>query len=416
MQSSITFDDVLASATKFGCVLVPDYKKVRDLKKLNPKSAFDTTYIPLLFRHINGKNMKVKIKFSEQMIASGAKIPQGGDEDGIAKYLNISFMQLKREDIEGGDYMPKVKKTEAEQTKENTRISDNIDRYMENNIKFLKVLDIIDTSYKTICDELKEKEKSFDFRIKKDRKQTDIVVYSMKQSTRLNKDTNEDEKLETPIYRLKIPVCKKDGRIGIWSNYDSKFKPTVFDARKMTKKNNYQPVPAKVKTDGKLRDLDVNNASSFIVYKSLVGGTISFECIVASKFGLSLSNSFYDLYVFRHKAKVVTQTISKEEILAMRGGEEEEDDESDAEVEPDNKVDDEEEEDDDEQENEQEPHDSDDDDNDDSQDISLANSNLSNSIVVSENPEAIAETINIETNNIEVKKAPAKSRKKKSAE
>ena len=64
MQSSITFDDVLASATKFGCVLVPDYEKVRDLKKLNPKSALDTTYIPILFRHINGKNMKVKINLN----------------------------------------------------------------------------------------------------------------------------------------------------------------------------------------------------------------------------------------------------------------------------------------------------------------------------------------------------------------
>jgi hypothetical protein len=412
MQSSITLDDVLASATKYQCVLEADYKKVRDLKKLNPKAAFDTTYIPLLFKHINGKNMKVKIKFSEQMIASGAKIPQGSDEEGIAKNLNISFMQLKREDIEGGDYVPKVKKTELEQIKENKRISDNITRYMENNVKFLQVLDIIDKSYKTVCSELKEKEKTFDFRIKKDRKQTDIVVYSMKQSTRLNKDTNEDEKLEIPIYRLKVPVCKKDGRIGIWSNYNNEFKPTVFDARKMTKKNNYQPVSAKVKVNGKSRDLDVNNASSFIVYKSLVGGTISFECIVASKFGLSLSNSFFDLYVFRHKAKLVQQTISKEEILAMRGGEEEEDDESDAEVETNTKVndDDEEEDDDDDDDNGKEPHDSDDD-NENSQDSSPVNANSTESNIVTE-------TTNIKTEEIaETKKAhPLSVRKKKTIE
>lgn len=369
MQSSISLDDVIASASKYGCILEADYKKVRDLRTLNPSSKFDTTYIPLLFKHVNGKTMKVKIKFSEQMIASGAKVPQGSDDEGIAKNLNISFMRMSKTDIEGGDYVPKKKDNEKEQEVENKRISDNIKRYMENNEKFLKVLDIIDTSYKAVCDELSTKEKSLNFRLKKDRKQKDIVVYSMKQSTRLNKDTNEDEKLENPIFRLKVPVCKRDGRIGIWSNYHNEFKNTVFDARKMTKKNNYQPVPAKVKVNGKLRDLDVNNASSFIVYKSLIGGTITFECIVASKFGLSLSNSFYDLYVFRHKTKVVQQTITKEEILAMRGGEEEEDEEE-SDVELDNaekeKEKDEEDEDDDEEEEDEEdvgdeePNDSDD--------------------------------------------------------
>ena len=101
----------------------------------------------------------------------------------------------------------------------------------------------------------------------------------------------------------------------------------------MTKKNNYQPVVAKVKVAGKLRDLDVNNASSFIAYKSLVGGTIWFDCITVSSVGLSLSNSFYDLYVFRHKTKVVKQNISREEIIAMRGGADENEEESDSEVE-----------------------------------------------------------------------------------
>jgi hypothetical protein len=362
MQSSISFDDVLASAQKFGTVLVADYKKIRDLKKLNPKSKYDTTYIPLLFNHVNGKTMRVKIKFSEQIIASGAKVPQGSDEGGIAKNLSISFMEMLKSDIEGGDYVSKTKNDEISQKKEDTRVSNNIDRYIEKNTKFLEVLNIIDASYKTVCDELKSKEKNLDFRLKKDRKQTDIVVYSMKQSTRLNKDNNQDEKLENPIFRLKVPVCKKDGRIGVWSNYHNEFKPTVFDARKMTKKNNYQPVAAKVKVDGKLRELDVNNASSFISYKSLVGGTISFECIVASKFGLSLSNSFYDLYVFRHKTKAIQQTISKDEILAMRGGEDEEEDEdSDAEVEESKKEDEDEDEDEEEDDdNEEEPKDSDD--------------------------------------------------------
>ena len=332
----ISFDDVSASAEKYGRdnVLEIDYKKIRDLRALNPKSKFDTSYIPLVFKHINGKTGPVKIKFSEQMIGSGAKVPQGSDDEGIAKNLNISITKLIKETVEGGDYVPKKKDNEKDQEKENKRMADNIKKYLSNNEKFLNVLNIIDASYKKKCDELKVKESSLNFQLKKDRKQKDIPIYSMKQVSRMNKDTNKEEELENPIYRLKVPVYKKDGRIGIWSNYHNVFKPTVFDARKMTKKNNYQPVPAKVMVNGKLCDLDVNNANSFIVYKSLIGGTILFDCIVSSKFGLSLSNSFYDLYVFKHKTKATQQTITKEEILAMRGGDEEEEDEdSDAEVE-----------------------------------------------------------------------------------
>jgi len=334
MQNSISLDDVIASAEKFNCVLTYNAKKARDLKTLNPKSKYDTTYIPLLFKHINGKEMPVKIRFSEQLIGSYAKAPQGSDEESIPKYLNISFMKMKRGDIEGGDYVPKKRDTQELQDIEDKRVSDNIDRYMSNNEKFIKVLDIIDSSYKTVCAEIKEKESTFSFRVRKDRNQKDITVFSIKQVTRLDRDTNKDEKLENPIYRLKLPVCKKDGRIGIWSNYHDEFRPTVFDARKMNKKNNYQPVPAKVKVDGKLRDLDVTNISSFMVYKSLIGGNISFECIVVSKFGLSMNNSFYDLYVYRHKTKLSQSTLSKDDIIQMRGGasEDEEDEDDDAEL------------------------------------------------------------------------------------
>ena len=211
-------------------------------------------------------------------------------------------------------------------------MKENIDRYIENNEKFIKVLNIIDKAYKLLCADIISKDSTFSFRIKKDRNQKDVNVFSIKQETRLNKDTNADERLENPIFRLKVPVCKKDGRVGVWSNYNDKFQPTVFDARRMNSKNKYAAVPATVKVNNVLKDLDVSNANSFIVYKSLVGGHIVFECIVASKFGLSMNNSFYDLYVYRHKSKLMTATISKDDIIKMRGGESEEEEEDVEEV------------------------------------------------------------------------------------
>ena len=363
MQSVITTDDVLASYKLFGYIFEADLKKFRDLKKLNPKSQYDATYISLLFKHVNGKLMKPKIEFSEQLISSSAKKPQnGGGEDekdnnkDIPKYMNISFNRLDRETVSSGDYVPKKKDSDSDQLVEDKRVSDNIDRYLENNEKFLNVLDIIDKSYKHVCEELKKQESTLEFRLKKDRKQTDVVVYSIKQASRLDKETNKDVELDNPIYRVKLPVCKKEnftGRIGIWSSYGGEFKSTVFDARKMTSKNNYQAVPATVETiisddarkkfkkqgvkvynrvaDGVkqyyiLENLDFNNADKFITYKSLVGGTLYVEGITSSKFGLSLSVNFFDLYVFKHKTKEV-QNNAKEIAIKMRKcmNEEEED-------------------------------------------------------------------------------------------
>jgi hypothetical protein len=339
MQQSITLDDVIASSEKFTCVLTYNAKKAHDLKTANPRAPYDATYVPLAFRHVNGKEMRVRIKFSEQLIGSSAKAPYSSDDEALPKKINISFVSLDRSDIEGGDYVPRVRDTNDRQVIEDTRMSNNIDRYMQNNAKLLKVLEIIDSSYKTVCEEIKsKKEGEFSFRVKKDRKQTDVPVFSIKQVTRMDIDTNCDEKLENPIFRLNMPVCKKDGRIGMWSNYYNKFRHTVFDARKMNKKNNYQPVPAKVKVDGKLKDLDVSNVGSFITYKSLVGGNMSFDSIVISKFGLSLKNSFYDLYVYRHKAKFSQPILTKEDIIKMRGGASEEDEEDD-DVEIDNAAD-----------------------------------------------------------------------------
>ena len=335
-MQSISLDDVIDSEKKYGTVLALDLNKVRDLKTLNPKSKYDTTYIPIKFRHVNGKLIIAKIKFTEQIIGSAAKAPQdSGDDGGIPKHLNISMMKLLKENIESGDYAPKKKETEQLQEIEDARALKNVVKYMANNEKLIRVLDIIDLSYKALCKELIANEKSYAFRLFKDRNQKELNIYSFKQVTRMNSDTKKDELLENPIYRLKVPVCKKDGRLGIWSNYSNEFKSNVFDARKMTKKTNYQPVPAKVKINGKLVDLNVTNAMMFISYKSLIGGHITFECIVSSKFGLSLNNAFYDLYVYRHKSKNNENSMLIEEIINMRGGDAtESDDDDDDNVEP----------------------------------------------------------------------------------
>jgi hypothetical protein len=336
MQSTITFDDVIASFEKYGNVFTWNENKYRDLKEKNPKSLYDCTYIDLLFKHVSGKEMKAKFKFSEQVCFSGVKAPEGSDDkkEGPSS-VSVAFSHMTEEDIKIG-FPAKEKTTDVKQIEENKRVSSNIKKYVERNNKFLKVFDIVDTSYKLICEDMKSKSKTLKFRLKKDRNTKEVNIFSIKQSSRLDRVTNQDVDLEHPVYRVKVPVYRKDGRLGIYSHFEKAFKYTVFDAKKMNKKNNYTPVPARVKVDGKLRDLDVSNGSAFWTRLSLIGGTLIYDSVVSSKFGLSLSNNFTESFVFRCGVATKEPTLSPKEIKAMRGGassdEDDDDDDDDVEI------------------------------------------------------------------------------------
>jgi hypothetical protein len=363
MQSTISLDDVIESFNKHGNVFTWNENNFRDLKANNPKALFDCSYIDLMFKHANGKEMKAKFKFSEQVCFSGAKAPEGSDDKKEApNSVSVAFSHMTEDDMKAG-FPAKDKEGDEKQAKETKRVKENVTKYVANNVKFLRVLEIVDTSYKLICDDMESKAKTLKFRLKKDRNAKDVNIFSIKQVTRLDPVTNQDIDLQHPVYRVKAPVYKKDGRVGIWSNYNKEFKYTVFDAKKMNKKNNYAPVPARVTVKGTLRDLDVHNVGAFWTRLSLIGGTLSYDCIVSSKFGLSLSNSFFDAYVFRCNVVTKEPTLNATEIANMRGGassdEEEEDDNVEL-IEKENKKPNDDDEPDDDSKPATEPHDSDD--------------------------------------------------------
>jgi hypothetical protein len=352
-QRYVNVQDILDSAEKYGNenVLNLNYAKARDLKKLNKKAKYDCTYVPLNFKFVSGKEIPFKLKFSKIITASGAKVPSSSkDEDDeeeqqnkIPKNLLIAFRTFSKDEIEGGDYVPKEMNSEAEQDLENQRMEENIATYLKSTNDFSRAMEIIELSYHKCCEDMKNA-KSLGFTVKKDKKfktNSDVYVYPFRQTTRENKkyvdDPNnepEEIELEHPIARIKLMLAK-DGRVGNeFYNKDTKastFNPVVFDSRKMTKKNNYEPVLAKVKYNGKMQDLNIKNAGTFITYKSMVGGIIEFSEVVVSKFGLSLRSKFRELYVRRHKSNTIEPAFSKDDIKEMHGGDEDESSDSDVE-------------------------------------------------------------------------------------
>lgn len=347
-QTQVLVKDVIESAAKYGDenVLIWDPLKFRDNKKNNKTTQRDCTWVPIRFKYINGTDAILKLKFFKVVTSSAAKSLAQTEGEG-KKYMNINFRSVSEEELQVGDNVPKVMNSVEEQLIENEKAAKVVKELYTSTNDFNKAMEIIDKSYNKICRDMKDA-KSLPFSIKKDKKvdKKNIIVYSIRQTYREDKD-NEDKdaptiKLDNPLTRIKLLYNSKTGYIGIdsWNNtikgWD--FKPNVYDARKIKAKNNFEPVLATVKTNGKSVPLDNNNAKDFITYRSIIGGTIEFSEIVISKFGLSLSNRFGDLYVKRNKSNLKEATFTKDEFKDLIGNDNEDDEESDVEVIIDNKV------------------------------------------------------------------------------
>ena len=326
----VTVKDVLASGEKYGNkVLTWDPTVYRDLKQKNKNSKYDVSYITLKFKFVNGNEVPLRLKFFKVVTASSAKVPSAVEEDNI-KNLIIAFREMSEEEILVGDYAPAKMASDVEQIIEDKKKKDAAIELYNATKDFNKALEIIDKSYQFVCDELKEA-KSLPFSVRKDKKVKDITVYTLRQCTREDKENPDDEpiQLEYPIARIKL-MLGKDGRVGVesWNNairgWD--FRPNVYDSRKMTSKNNFAPVLATVKENGKVQPLNAKNAGVFITFKSIVGGIIDFQEIVSSKFGLSLKQNFKELYVKRNKSNLTESTFSKEDMALMGGDDTESED------------------------------------------------------------------------------------------
>lgn len=332
-RSTITPKDVIEAYEKHGNVLTWKEKGVRDLRKMNPKSKFDVSWVPIEFVPAKGSPVPCNLHCSNQIISSSAKAPQSKDEDDDISNFAIQFKAMTREDIAGGDYVPRVMDSPELQEAENARVNRNIDEYVANNVEMIRALDILNESFIKLAEDIiaAGDRKELSFSCRKDRKK-DPHIYSIKQSTRYDSDKKEDVPLEAPIFRIKLPVHKPDGRIGYFSKFKNAVMPIVFDARKMTKKNGFKPVPATVKIGNKSHELDRKNVSEFITYKSLITCVIKFDTATFSKAGVSFGNRFHEMFIVRHKSAMTRETITPAAISSLRGGLGSDDEGSDVEI------------------------------------------------------------------------------------
>lgn len=326
-KNKITPKDILASA-KYHLGDILDFKanEFRDNKTKNKKAIYDVSWVPIYFKFVetlsNGdKQIKLiplkKIEFSKVITSSGLKLPKTKLGDNI-KCMLLNFKKLTWDDVYGGDYIEKPKKTVEEQNLEKSVLKNRINSLIENTNEFVEALDCVANGHKILCDKLKQQASNLKFKIKKDKDYKtaeSIPIRSIRQTHRERKDedgeANDDDDdtilMQSPLYRIKVPV--HDGQLVLsWfkkGTKDIETKDIIFDSRKtiIDDSGRIEYKPAKVKVNNKWQSLNTSNAGAFFTFKSEIAGTMSFPEIIASKNGLSLANQFDLLFVRRHKAK-----------------------------------------------------------------------------------------------------------------
>ncbi len=309
---------------------VVDFSKLYDLKTANPKSPYDCTYLPISMLDAEGKTISLnEVWLRDVPIASGAKRPPPNPkEKDIPKAVSIMIRKFKEEEIPGGDYVPQRKDNAEEQEKENERVEELIKHYYAQNAKMCEACEILDRYHRATCEDLIEQDKKssffkqYKFRLNKniakgkDKKAKDPEIINFGSTGYQDEKEDKFIDFDSPHYKLNIPVVRGDGRIGRYSK-SKEFKPIVFDVRRSM---NGQPSPAVIRTKHGETDLDINNVSSFITFKSIVSGSVDFGRIVVSKMGLSLNKKVQSLYVLKHKSSVGAPSMTSDEMMSMTGG------------------------------------------------------------------------------------------------
>jgi hypothetical protein len=311
-MSIVTFTakDIIEASKKYGKGKL--FKLDPTNTRSNKNTAHPTWYVPFTCISASGKYSRLNLKFNKQIISAHAAIPKKMDKEK-ASYVTVSYRELTSDDLSITQY-PEDKHNEL----------------LRGNKEFVQALNIIADEYmEMVKTQLMSKENKALNKYKIKEKKINCYRQSLRErlpgeeSHKKSSENEEDEEdddndkisLEHPIFRIRIKSDTKTRKLGYRSDGKS-HQYVVFDSNKVNKEKGTKYVPAKLKQNGKLVDLTLDNVGSFITYMSLTAGMINFECVCLSQTGISLICSFLDLHVAHHP-KMKREQMSTEDIEEM---------------------------------------------------------------------------------------------------
>jgi hypothetical protein len=364
MSVKIVPKDIINSAKYFkGDIFEWDHKNASDnitnhkAKGVNGK--FDATWVPLYFKKIDDQGNMTKVQITSLDVANvlNSSKPskpsiENEDNNNKIKCMLIVFKRVTPEEVRTGDYLPKIKNTVEEQEVENKRVDELVQMLCDNTNELADAQDAIDEGFKILGEKISEEyvknSDQFKFNMAKEKnwvitdksgniKMFNPPIRSIKQTHRKDeKNPNKTIPLDTPIYRLKLPVT--DNKMLISWRSKSGVQETaeyIYDARKtiFDKRTNHPTlVPAKIKNVyGNLQSLTVDNVDKFITNRSILSFRLSMPKLVISKQGISLVNEIKQLVVKRHKSVSVQREscVSSLTLAAIKGSESDNDNDDD---------------------------------------------------------------------------------------
>jgi hypothetical protein len=364
MSKAIMMNDIIKSGDYFkGDIFtydVSDTKLVSDNQKNQSskgnKVAYDTTWLVLLFKKLidteTGEFKLVqirKLEFENVLVGSKPSLPNKDDDPEKAKCMLTMFKELGIEVIRSGDYVPKVKENDADQTKENRRVDEMTQILYDNTKLFVKGLDYIAAGFQImaehLCEEFINTPDKFIFNMVKEAnwvikdKSGEIKMFnppirSIRQTHRKDdKNPNRTIKLDAPLYRLKMPVV--NGKLlKSWNAKGAqKNEEYIYDARKTVfNKRSGEPtlVYAKIRDPitKSQNSPSIKNIGDFITYKSIISGTLELPKFSISKQGISLVQGFTQLIVKTHRSQQQKDVSIKTSTLAFMKGESSDDEDT----------------------------------------------------------------------------------------
>ena len=283
-----------------------DFENVRTVIK---NKKITTYFVPTQFKTLDNKWAPMNLAFVNQIIASNANPPKTSEEKDI-KHVQIMFRELTEEDLAVTDYEVSKRAALLKHNKNLTTAyailaheyvsmvhREIIPEGKKKNgkIKFIQGTKKIHSFMQTHR-ELQDGESSLE-----SNENTDAADQENKDDDKEDEHSNKVA-LPTPLYRLKLKAVKETKKIGYETEKGHVY--TVFDMQKTNKEHkagNNVKVPAKIKSNGQMIDLDVFNAKRFITYMSLTAGILSMDSVCLSSMGISMMNAFRELGVWKHR-------------------------------------------------------------------------------------------------------------------
>lgn len=288
----------------------------------NRKSANEPKSIYMDY-HLGSSKAKLAINATNVMFKSGVKMPYEY-KDGIPKYQTITFAKADRNEIEGGDYVPKKVDTPEQQTIENKKMKEKLDKIEVGTALFALALDLcaieIEKTDRNMIEKFGKDDKTASGLIRQASKRFNgqMRFFGFQQKKLENKETDEEIPLKYPINRIRIPIDKNTGKLGYQTK--TEFVYPISDAKKMARQKSFNtPIPACVKVNGKSTELHYSNSKSFLTYKSLSNLIIQFEGCLSS-FGKSATPKIYKAFVSTHRTKVDEVPFRAEDMSILDNG------------------------------------------------------------------------------------------------